>query len=208
MKGIIITGGDAPGIERFSSELTGPVYIIAADSGLDTCLEYGITPDFITGDMDSIKNKKKLSDFPSKCVKIFPKDKDETDTEIAFRLLRERGIEKTVIVGGGGGRTDHFLGIVSLFDRDYHPSVWYTAQEMIVSIDSHRVFYDMEGAGVSFFPAGNGICKMKSSGLKWNLDGLQWVKGDAGISNKVLANPFSVEMETGRLIMIYPFKEF
>ncbi len=205
MKGIIITGGEAPDLQRFSHELDDDVYIIAADSGLDKCLEYGITPHFITGDMDSVKNKKKLDDFPSECVKIFPKDKDETDTEIALRLLHEKGINRIILIGGGGGRMDHFLGIMSLFDREYYPSVWYTAGEMIVSIDSSRFFHNMKGREVSFFPAGSEVCRMKSRGLKWSLNGLHWIKGDAGLSNKVLEDPFFVDLENGRLVMVSPF---
>ncbi len=205
MKGIIITGGDAPELYRFSHELDEEVYIIAADSGLDRCFEYGITPHFITGDMDSVKNKKKLDDFPPECVKIFSKDKDETDTEIAFRLLHEKGIENIILIGGGGGRMDHFLGIMSLFDREQYPSIWYTAGEVIVPIDTHRIFYSMKGREVSFFPAGRGTCTMKSTGLKWSLNGLKWVKGDAGLSNKVTEDPFSVDIQSGRLVMVSPF---
>ncbi len=205
MKGIIITGGEYPDKKHIVNEFDADVSIIAADSGLDTCLHYGFTPHLVVGDMDSVKNRKKLNDFPSECVKIFPKDKDETDTEIAFRLLHERGINRIVIIGGGGGRMDHFLGIMALFDRKRYPSVWYTAGEMIVSIDTYRVFSRMKGREISFFPAGNEVCRMKSSGLKWNLNGLEWHKGDAGISNRVLSDPFSVEVESGRLLMISSF---
>ena len=60
MKGLIITGGNAPEKKYITHELTTSAYIIAADSGLDTCWRYGILPDLVVGDMDSLKNKKKI----------------------------------------------------------------------------------------------------------------------------------------------------
>lgn len=48
---------------------------------------------------------------------------------------------------------------------------------------------------------------MKSSGLKWNLDGFEWEKGDAGISNIVVEDPFKIKMLSGKLIMISFLKE-
>lgn len=202
MKGIIITGGEAPERKYIEHEIADSVFIIAADSGLETAVSYGYKPDLIVGDMDSIKNLKILNDFPRDCVRIFPKEKDETDTEIALRMMFEKNVDEVVLLGGGGGRLDHLLGIVSIFDREYYPAVWYTAHDRIESIDGKKIFFGMKGKEVSFFPVGNELCRMKSSGLKWPLNEMKWVKGHAGISNIVLTDPFKIEMESGRLIMI------
>jgi len=202
LQGIIVTGGEAPDKGRIQLELEQSDYIIAADSGFDTCLLYGCTPDLIVGDMDSVKNKKKLDDFPPECVKIFQKDKDETDTEIAFRMMLKHNIDQISIIGGGGGRIDHFMGILSLFDRKYYPKKWYTLHDKIVCIDGTEDFYNMKGMELSFFPAGLEECTMKSTGLKWNLNKLRWSKGEAGLSNVVIDDPFSVKMESGKLLMV------
>ncbi len=205
--GIIFTGGEAPDKRFCGDENFSGAFVIAADSGLDTALSWGIMPDMVVGDMDSVKNKKKLDDFPPDRVKIFQKEKDETDTEIALRELYERNVDEVVLIGGGGGRLDHLLGIVSIFDRSYCPSRWYTGKDKIFSITGRAVFTGMRGQEISFFPAGSSLCRMKSTGLKWPLDGLEWSKGDAGISNIVLEDIFSIEMVSGRLIMVSRLKE-
>lgn len=139
MKGIIITGGEAPERKYIEHEIADSVFIIAADSGLETAVSYGYKPDLIVGDMDSIKNLKILNDFPRDCVRIFPKEKDETDTEIALRMMFEK-MSMKLFSWGGGGRLDHLLGIVSIFDREYYPAVWYTAHDRIESIDGKKIF--------------------------------------------------------------------
>ena len=208
MKGIIFTGGEAPEKKYFKRDISPGDYIVAADSGLETALRYGYTPDMVVGDMDSLKNKTFLDEIPSDCVKMFPEDKDQTDTEIALEVLEKKGVENVVLVGGGGGRLDHLLGIVSIFDRKYCPDVWYTAEEKIVCVKEKAVISGRRGNTVSIFPAGTEVCRMKSTGLKWSLNNLEWEKGDAGISNVVVENPFTVEMLAGKVILISFLKEF
>ena len=81
--GILIIGGDYPDKSVFSHFLDISRIVVAADSGFDTALALGIKPDYVAGDMDSCKNTEELSRFP-KITLIFPKDKDDTDTEIGL----------------------------------------------------------------------------------------------------------------------------
>lgn len=208
MTGIIFTGGEGPERRFIENEIKAGDYIIAADSGLDRALSCGYSPDLVVGDLDSVKNKTFLDDIPADCVKIFPEDKDETDTEIALSIMKEMKADRVILAGGGGGRLDHLLGIVSIFDRSYYPDVWYTAMEKIVPVSSREEFYGMLGETVSLFPAGTEPCRIKSTGLKWNLDTLQWIKGDAGISNIVVEDPFTITMLSGRVLLMSFLKEF
>ena len=48
---------------------------------------------------------------------------------------------------------------------------------------------------------------MKSKGLKWPLDNLIWKRGDMGISNIAVDDPFYIEMFEGRLIMVSQLEE-
>ena len=59
---------------------------------------------------------------------------------------------------------------------------------------------------ISLFPVGNTTCCMESEGLKWSLKGLQWNKGDMGVSNLVISDPAYIKMISGRLIMIHPLE--
>lgn len=203
MRAALCIGGEAPDVKKINSIIEGMDIIAAADSGFDTLYRAGIEPDFLVGDMDSTEYPDRVSAYPREKVEIFSRDKEETDTEIALRRLYERGIEDVTLIGGGGGRLDHLLGIVTLFDRDIRPREWYTGYDRVVSIEEIISLHGLEGLTVSLFPAGKEGCRIKSTGLKWPLDTLVWEKGDAGISNLVTKETLVLEPIEGRAIMVY-----
>ncbi len=207
MTGVLFTGGLSPDFATVREILQSADIIIAADSGFDTALKMGIIPDIVIGDMDSVQNKSILSEFTDNMVIKFSKDKDETDTELGLLYLSKKKCDNIILIGGGEGRMDHFLGIVFLFDRDLSPDIWYTNSSRFIKITGYSEIHSMEGKLVSFFPLGNIKCKMKSIGLKWPLDNLHWDKGDMSISNLVTKDPFSIEMIHGSLLMVNQIKE-
>lgn len=207
MKGVLFIGGSAPEYGYIKNELKDADIIVAADSGFDSALKMGINPDVVIGDMDSIKDVNMLDRYPSDKVFRFPEDKDTTDTELGISYLQENKFDKIVIIGGGGGRVDHFLGIVFLFDRDFSPDIWYTNSTRLQKITGHIQIPSMKGKTVSFFPVGKGQCRMKSIGLKWSLDNLTWNRGDMGISNLAIDDPFYIEMFEGKMIMVNQLEE-
>ncbi|MGO5074809.1 thiamine diphosphokinase [Clostridium sporogenes] len=111
MKAIIIAGGKAPSKELLKQEMKDSSYIICADSGANCLYEYGITPDFILGDMDSI-DKRTFSYFKEKGVYMdkYPKDKDFTDGLVALNKAIELKADTIALLGCIGNRIDHILG--------------------------------------------------------------------------------------------------
>lgn len=206
MRGILITGGEQPDFNIikgcFPAESGIKSYICAADSGLDYCLKNSISPDYILGDMDSLSNKKILKDFSPEIVEEHPSEKDHTDSELGLEHLKKSGCDEIIMIGGGGGRLDHLLALLSLFDRPSPPDYWFTAHEEIIHIDNVYAGRASAGEMVSLFPVGTQECTMTSTGLKWPLDHLRWNKGDVGISNRLETDDYSIRMKTGRLILI------
>jgi thiamine pyrophosphokinase len=207
MKGLLFTGGKGPERRYIEKEINESHLIIAADSGFDLALRFGIIPNFIVGDMDSVVHVKEMWRLPQEKVVMFNHDKDETDTEIGLRMLAEKGCDTITIVGGGGGRLDHLLGLIILFERKLHPSQWYTEKEHISVVESSVTLRFMRGKKISFFSLCEEECTMQSRGLKWNLNNVRWKSGDAGISNEITENEAEVIMKTGRLLMIYSLAE-
>lgn len=207
MRGLVITGGAGPGVETLRRWSASAGKIVAADSGLERALAAGVEPDLVVGDMDSLRDRGLLSRFSADRVRSFDREKDDTDTEIALEILYDEGYDEVVLAGGGGGRLDHLAGILALFDRDRHPTLWLTGRDEVVAVDDVLERSGLVGRIVSFFPAGNAVCHMRSEGLKWPLDGLEWRRGDVGISNEVVSDPLRVEMESGRLIMVRPTED-
>lgn len=201
-KGILLIGGEKPPVSMIQQVIQGASLVVAADSGFDLIVDHDLPFDYVVGDMDSTKYLEKIEQVPGEKVIRAQREKDETDTEMGIDLLRKKGMEYTVILGGGGGRLDHLLGIVSLFERENYPNEWYTSREMVFSIDGATEFHGWKGDTVSFFPVGKKKCRMRSAGLKWPLDGLVWDRGDNGISNVVVGEVMTVEPLEGRLICI------
>lgn len=202
MKGLLLIGGDGPDRDVLRPFIEGISYTIAADSGFDLGITLGIMPDLVVGDMDSIRNYEKLKEIPADNIMRSTHDKDETDTEIGLRIFQEMGYERIIIAGGGGGRLDHLLGIVFLFERSYAPQRWLTSSEHIELICGEAEFSGWRGQTVSFFPIGAFTQLRYSEGLKWPLDGLKLIRGFAGISNIITDDRLKVSVGEGKLLMV------
>jgi len=206
-KGIVFTGGSGPEKHFVENYIKPGDTIVAADSGMDLADSFGIVPDYLVGDMDSITDKTLIEKMPKDRIILSNSEKDETDTELGIELLISKGCQDIMIIGGGGGRIDHFIGIFFLFYREVYPRLWFMKNFMIHCIDRKMKIYGKIGSEVSFFPAGTEMTTMASSGLKWNLNALTWKIGDAGISNVILESPCMVSPKTGRLLMVSKLNE-
>ncbi|MFO7730153.1 MAG: thiamine diphosphokinase [Spirochaetia bacterium] len=204
MKGVLVLGGEHPSAHLAEQHIEDADLVVAADSGFDFLWENNLKFDYIVGDLDSTQYRHALSELPSEKLLIASTEKDETDTELGLQFLKERGIDFVTMIGGGGGRLDHLLGIVALFDREIRPDEWYTRNEGVISIDRLKSFRDLKGKTVSLFPAGTEVCKIQSHGLKWPLDHLEWERGSVGISNVVTSDKVTIVPKSGRLLLIYP----
>ena len=91
-------------------------YIIAADRGYDSLMAFGVQPDLVVGDFDS------LGHTPSHPNVIqLPAEKDDTDMIFALRKGLELGYRRFVLLGGVGGRVEHTYANLQLLD-------WLTTQ--------------------------------------------------------------------------------
>ncbi|MBP5358864.1 MAG: hypothetical protein J6Y69_06745, partial [Treponema sp.] len=91
-----------------------------------------LKPSFILGDMDSIRDKGLIQQFPDAEILEFNPYKDFTDTELSLKKAYEFNSKANIIlVGGNGGRPDHFLGILETFCSDLHPSIWLCGPQVI-----------------------------------------------------------------------------
>ena len=91
-------------------------YIIAADRGLAFARRYGIRPDLIVGDFDSVSREiiegyRREGKVP---IRTYNPVKDDTDTQIALEKALEAGSSRIWILGGTGTRLDHVLGNICI----------------------------------------------------------------------------------------------
>ncbi|HWP67895.1 MAG TPA: thiamine diphosphokinase [Rectinemataceae bacterium] len=206
MKALIITGGECPPIRFLKRLALGADFIIAADSGLDAAFRAGIESDLVVGDFDSIKDTSLLDGIPADRKKSYPTDKDETDTEIALQAAAERRADYVIVAGGGGGRLDHLIALLYLFDRQDSPREWHTRKESVFFLKAGESasFAMPKESTVSVFPIGFVSRGMRSSGLKWPLEGLVWEKGQFGISNRSTDSRVDISAGSNALIVVVP----
>jgi len=206
MKALIITGGECPP-PRFVRQLAiESDLVIAADSGLDVAGLAGINPDLVVGDFDSVKDRSLLDRIPPEKKKIYPTDKDDTDTEIALKTAVDMKADYVVIAGGGGGRLDHLVAMLYLFGRANAPREWHTGKESVYFIEAGKALsfeLPLEST-VSVFPIGTASNGMRSVGLKWPLDDLVWEQGRFGISNRNTETVAQVSAGSTALVVIVP----
>lgn len=199
---LLVTGGDAPPFSALSGRLGEFGFICAADSGLDTLRSWGLKADLAVGDMDSLADRSLLDGCAE--VLAFDRDKDDTDTELGLRELRERGYGPITMAGGGGGRLDHLLALRALLERPSGPDEWLCAGERVIRLDERRAFELAVGSTVSVFPLSGGASGMRSTGLKWPLDGLSWDAGRFGISNVAVSSLVTIDPGQRPIFVILP----
>ena len=205
MTGIVVTGGETPDFTSIQNLFQNEYYLVAADSGLDYCVWNSLTPDYVIGDMDSLVQTAFLNRFDPEKIEKHSEEKDFTDTELALNHLDEKKCLRKILIGGGGGRADHFLAIYSLFLKEKKPDVWITHDSYIQVIRGKVELEVLPESLISLFPL-KSHCSMRSDGLYWPLDRLNWSPGDAGISNRAMGNKVKIEMERGELLMIRDLK--
>lgn len=111
MKNALIVTGGYINFDRIKIDTDKFDLIIAADSGYLSAQKLNLKADIIVGDFDSAK----LPTTDAKLIKL-PAEKDDTDTMMACKIAEENRCKNILLIGGTGGRADHFLSNVFLLE--------------------------------------------------------------------------------------------
>ena len=208
---LLVTGGDPPhplaldGLDEFD-------LIVCADSGLDHALGFGLRPDVVIGDMDSVGNDAlETARRLGASIMEAPRDKDLTDTELAIAHAVEHGTTSLTILAGGGDRIDHVLGIVSAAS---HPSL--AALERVnvrLGLDLMHIVHGGRavslalpvGTTLSLIPLAGHAHGVTASGLRWPLRN-ETLHGSAarGVSNECSHPEVVIAVDSGVVAVVIP----
>lgn len=197
MRAVIICGGYAD--EYIKKYIRNGDFVICADSGYDYALKFGIEPDIIVGDMDSVKasteEKKRI---------VYPTHKDYTDSELTVLYAKEHGFSEIIMFGMIGSRMDHTMANISLLKQlngldaviiDGHNEIRYT--------DSDITIQGNPGDTVSVIPFEGdceGVC---TYGLEYALkDGTVKSGTSLGVSNVMTGNQCRITIKKGKAFVI------
>src|SRR5258705_8077621 len=107
---LVFAGGDPVGGEVAARLPQSDVSVVAADSGVEHALAMGRDVDLVIGDFDSADPAAVDAAVAGGAeVRRYPADKDQSDLELALHAARAAGARRVIVVGGYGGRLDHFL---------------------------------------------------------------------------------------------------
>ena len=203
----VVAGGDPPSIERVEAlkRASPPDFLVAADSGADAALALGLRVDMIVGDFDSVSPQALGA---AGRQRRHPVDKDATDLELALREARDLGADRITLIGGGGGRLDHFLANVAVLEGEDLAGVAVDAlmgTARLWVVRSRQEITGREGQVVSLLPLGGPARGVHTSGLRWALRGETLPAGSTrGVSNEMTGSRATVWLEGGVLLAIQP----
>jgi len=209
---IVISGGvvnDKEFLRRKIRECVDPV-IICADGAARHLRPLDIIPAYIVGDMDSV-DEETLAYFTGKGsqTKVFPKGKDETDTELALMQAFELNPDEIWILGALGGRIDHALANISLLVMCAKEGIQARIIDETCEVFVVEKFCECEGQKgetISLLPLSSQVSGITLTGFEYPLiRGKMEIGKPCGISNRLMDEKGTISVESGHLLVIRNF---
>lgn len=209
MRAIIIAGGqvESQGWQRWVREGD---WIISADGGAARALSWGLRPDLVIGDMDSLPEAARAILVSEGCRFIeHPRAKDETDLELALVHAAQEGAKEITVLGALGGRLDHSLANILLLTLPSLAgvSVRIAEGEQQALLARGGEVVELEGARgdlVSLVPLGGDARGVTTRGLAWSLNEDTLHFGSSrGVSNEMTADKAGIQVGEGLLLIVH-----
>jgi thiamine pyrophosphokinase len=204
---IIFANGELPNPDKAHALIQSTDFIICADGGTRHALTLGLIPNLIIGDMDSLPANFTISNFDGEVI-IFPKDKNETDLELAINHAITLKPDEIIIVAALGGRMDHTLANISLLTNFQTINLKLNdgLEEIFLCKDQVEV-KGRSGDIVSLIPWGGNVEGVKTENLKWKLNNEPlYFDKTRGISNEMISDVATISITKGLLLIVHQIK--
>ena len=193
----------AAGFDGFLEPPGAGDFILAADGGYAHCKAFGIAPNEVLGDFDSLGHAPE-----GERVIRHPVEKDDTDMLLAVRTGMEAGCRDFIIYGGIGGRMDHtYANFQTLIWIARHGGRGYLVGDGMIStvIDSDSISFPASCKGtISIFCPDGEARGVTLKGLQYPLVAATLTSGfPLGVSNSFLGKPAGVSVASGRLMIMW-----
>ena len=183
---VFIGSGDVAG-DEFCTYARGKT-VIAADGGANQARNYGIEPDIIIGDFDSIADNDSFD-----VQKVLIKDQSTTDLQ---KLLKVVSAPSVLGFGFLGARLDHSLAsLYAIAQQDVSPVILIDTHDAVLHCCGDFTFMLPAGARISIWSYGVQHF-VGSEGLEWSLDSLVFgANKGLGTSNRAIAGLGLIEIK-------------
>lgn len=199
---------DGPVVQQTLATHPG-AWIIAADGGARQALHFGLQPQVVIGDMDSL-SPEELSNLEQSGSEIrrYPPEKDETDLELALLLAASGGVRTIRLFAALGDRLDqtisniYLLALPTLHGLDVRLVAG--KQEVWLAFPGETTIQGTAGDTISLVPLNGEVHGVRTTALYYPLNNETLRFGPArGVSNVMTGSSASVSLETGVLLVIH-----
>jgi thiamine pyrophosphokinase len=205
---VIFANGELPDTQKARALLRPDDFILCADGGSRHVLTLELRPHLVMGDLDSAeKNDVQQLQSAGVQIELFPRDKNETDLELALTRAVELNPGQILIVAALGGRLDHTLSNIALLTKpelaNFQVRLDDGVEEVFLCRDQVQIY---GGAGdlVSLIPWDSPVHVIQTQGLKWALkDETLYRDKTRGVSNEMLSGSASIKIESGLLLVVH-----
>jgi len=206
----VVIVANAPDLDAspYTAQIRAADLLIAADGGALPLLRLGLLPRLVIGDLDSLDAASQAALLEQGVeLRRFPREKDETDLELALLYAAERGADAIDILGALGGRWDHTLANVALLAlpalRGRRARLLADRQELFLVRDSAAID-GQAGDTLSLLPLTGAAQGVTTRGLLYPLeDATLRYEQARGISNVLLDPPGQVTLRHGLLLVVH-----
>lgn len=188
-----------------SPELKNGDLLLAADGGAKHCLELGLIPDYVIGDLDSL-NEEDLETLSASGSQIlsFPSRKDYTDLELAIQHAEKLGATQATLVAALGARWDQTLANIFLAAASTSfPIKIIDGEQEINFLHSGEILKISGSPGdtVSLIPLSAQAVGIRTENLEYPLNDETLELGSTrGVSNILLQPNASIALKNGLLM--------
>jgi thiamine pyrophosphokinase len=203
---VVLAGGESVAAGA-RLPVTDTDLVIAADSGVHHARALGLHVDLVVGDLDSVDARELDAVVEAGAtVERHPVDKDATDLELALHAAVDRGAERIVVLGAGGGRFDHFLANVLVLASPAFAGARVEAlvgAARVVVVHDKAVVDGEPGDLLTLLPVGGPAEGVRTTGLRFALDGERLDAGTTrGVSNELTGNQATITVDGGVLLVV------
>ncbi|MFN8380496.1 MAG: thiamine diphosphokinase [Anaerolineales bacterium] len=206
MRIIIFANGTLPNLEKARTLIHPDDFILCADGGTRHALALGLTPNVIVGDMDSLPANFQTSTFNGEIV-LYPKDKNETDLELAIDHALTLNPSQILILAALGGRMDQTLANIALLANSRLSTFDIRLSDSVEEIFFCRDQAKVEGRSgdiVSLIPWQGEVTGVFTENLRWHLHHeTLYPDKTRGISNEMTADVATIQIRSGLLLITH-----
>ena len=203
MRVLILANGEPPSQALLARLVDQHDLFLAVDGAARTAHTFGLSPDIISGDFDSVSFEEAQRLSPkAECVRT--PDQNYTDLEKALRLAQERGATHVSIAGASGGRIDHALGAISLLLMPWAGMTLALVGEgsETRAVSEAWACATQPGDIISLLSL-EGQASVTVSGVQWPLAEERLPIGTRGISNTATGEEVVVRVRGGTVIVCH-----